>query len=398
MPSLGADMEAGTLVEWLKQTGEHVERGAPIAVIETQKGAIEVEAFETGTLAQVLVGEGTRVPVGTPLATIETAADAGRGVAERVEAGAHTQPEAAPDEPVAAAPKPPAAAFAAATAVAPPASGRVRASPAARKRAAESGIELEALTGSGPDGAIVHDDVAAATATPEAATTRTARGFDLTEMRKAIAAAMARSKREIPHYYLSHEIDIARASAFLERTNAERPPAERLLMAALLMTASARALARHSGFNGSYADGAFQPSQAVHLGTAVALRGGGLIAPAIHDAQGKDAEAIMADLRDLVARARSGRLRGSELRDPTVTVSALGERGVDALIGIIHPPQVALIGFGTPRPLPVAEGNNIAVRLCVHVTLAADHRVTDGHLGARLLAEIAKLLQSPEAL
>jgi pyruvate dehydrogenase E2 component (dihydrolipoamide acetyltransferase) len=241
-------------------------------------------------------------------------------------------------------------------------------------------------------------DVAAATAMPEAVPPRASGGRDMAEMRQAIAAAMARSKREIPHYYLSHEIDLARASAFLERTNAERPPARRLLMAALLMAASAQALAHHRGFNGSYTDGAFQPSEAVHRGAAVAIRGGGLIAPAIHDAQDKDAEAIMADLRDLVARARGGRLRGSELRDPTVTVSALGERGVDTLMGVIHPPQVALIGFGTPRPLPVAEGDNVAVRPCVHVSLAADHRVTDGHLGARLLAEIAEFLQSPEAL
>jgi pyruvate dehydrogenase E2 component (dihydrolipoamide acetyltransferase) len=384
-------MEAATLVEWLKQPGDRVQRGGPIAVVETQKGAIEVEAFETGTLAKVLVDEGTRVPVGTPLATIET--EHGNEAPVMPEA-TETTP-ARPSPPTARAPD-----AVVATPTAAPTAGteRVRASPAARQRAAELGIDLDTLTGSGPDSAIVLADVDAGASVLGQETGRASRGLDMAEMRKAIAAAMARSKREIPHYYLSHQINLARASDFLTQSNADRPPAERLLMAALLMAASARALARHRGFNGSYVDGVFQPSDTVHLGAAVAIRGGGLIAPAIHDAQDKDAKAIMASLRDLVARARGGRLRGSELRDPTVTVSALGERGVDALIGVIHPPQVALIGFGTPRPLPVADGYKVAVRPCVHASLAADHRVTDGHLGARLLADIAELLQIPETL
>ncbi|MEQ8968744.1 MAG: 2-oxo acid dehydrogenase subunit E2, partial [Azospirillaceae bacterium] len=230
------------------------------------------------------------------------------------------------------------------------------------------------------------------------------RGLDMAEMRKAIAAAMAKSKREIPHYYLATEIDLSAADAHLAALNAEREPADRLLPGVLTMKATAQALKRMPQFNGFHGPDGFTPSDRVHMGTAVAIRGGGLIAPAIHDADTLSLDALMAALKDLVARVRSGGLRSSELSDPTVTVTALGERGVETVYGVIYPPQVALIGFGKPvrKVVPVTgpdgRGEAVAIRPRLTATLAADHRVSDGRAGGLFLAEIDKLLQSPEAL
>ena len=217
-------------------------------------------------------------------------------------------------------------------------------------------------------------------------------------MRKAIAAAMSRSKREIPHYYLSHDVDLAAASAWLEATNAAREPAARLLMGALFLKAVALALHKHKAFNGFYREGGFTPSAAVHIGTAVSIRGGGLVAPAIHDTDQLDLDTIMAKMRDLVARVRAGSLRSSELADPTVTVSSLGERGVEGMYSIIYPPQVAILGIGKVVERPRVVAGKIEARPLVTFTLAGDHRVSDGHRGALLLNEIDRLLQEPEAL
>ena len=371
MPSLGADMEAGTLVEWLKQPGDAVHRGDIVAVVETDKGAIEVEIFMDGTMGKQLVASGTRVPVGAPLAIIE-------GVAE-----------VAPKAP---APKIKAPAAKPAPAKKPVPQIGLRASPAARKRAAERGIDLAALRGSGPDGAILLADVEMAGAAPR-------KGLDLDKMRRAIAAAMAKSKREIPHYYLSTTIDMAQAQGWLAETNAPRPPEQRLLMAALTLKAVALALRKYPRFNGFRAEpDGFTPSAAIHIGSAIAIRGGGLASPAIHDCDKLGADEMMARLRDLAARAREGRLRSSELSDTTITVSSLGERGVESLYGVIYPPQVAIVGFGRIVEKPAAVDGRLVVRPQMIATLAADHRVTDGHLGSRFLNEIAALLQEPAKL
>lgn len=384
MPSLGADMDAGTLVEWLKHPGDTVKRGDIIAVVETQKGAIEVEVFEEGRIDKLLVAEGATVPVGTPLALI-----AGEG-----------KPTSAPPPPPpvirreasAAAPKPSVAPTA-------PRRGSVHASPAARVLAAEKGIDLATLHGSGPDGAIVIADVERAAAlTPPARSAKPAGGLDLAEMRKAIAAAMARSKREIPHYYLGHEVDLSAATEFVRHVNAERPPDKRLLIAALLIKAVAHSLVEHPRFNGFQSADGFVQGDGIHVGVAIAIRGGGLIAPAIRDADRKTVDELMDAMRDLTARVRAGRLRSSEMTDSTITVSSLGERGVATMFGVIYPPQVALIGFGTPTDRPWCADGTVASRRAVTATLAADHRVTDGHQGALFLSSIGRRLQEPEKL
>jgi len=381
MPSLGADMEAGTLVEWLKRPGDRVKRGDIVAVVETQKGAIEIEIFEEGLIERWLVEPGSTVPVGTPLALIAGAQPALAAKVSEVAA-------------VPAAPTP----VGRQSVERPPAAGRVRVSPAARRLAAERGILLERLTGSGPEGTIVYGDVERASAAEPVSRPAAPTRLDLTEMRRAIAAAMARSKREIPHYYLSTTIDLTRSLDWIEAANATRPPAQRLLLAALLLKAVARALAEAPEFNGFFTAEGFQPGAGVHVGTAIAIRGGGLVAPAIRDADKLSLDELMAQLRDLVARARSGALRSSELSDPTITVTNLGERTVEAVFGVIYPPQVALVGFGMPVERPWVVAGKVDTRRVITATLAADHRASDGHRGALFLAKIDRRLQSPETL
>jgi pyruvate dehydrogenase E2 component (dihydrolipoamide acetyltransferase) len=405
MPSLGADMEAGKLVEWLVKPGDAVTRGQVVAVVETQKGAIEVECFQEGRVAQLEALLGQTLPVGAPLAVIlapgeTTAPEAPAAPAKPVPATEPTPPAVAvappppPSKPVA---PPPSPASRPAQAGAGPA-----ASPAARARAAELGLDLSTIKGTGPGGAVLLADVeAAATAlpAPEAAPPRRGKpGLDIPAMRHAIAAAMARSKREIPHYYLAQTIDLQPAAGWLARTNAVRAPDARLLMSTLFLRVTALAARKVPGMNGHFVDGAFRPSEGVHVAPAISLRGGGLVTPAIRNTDMLGLDALMATLRDLVERARVGRLRSSEMTDGTITMTSMGETGADMITGVIYPPQVAIVGFGAPTRRPWVEDEAVVPRLTVVLTLAADHRVSDGRLGARFLAEIARLLQNPEGL
>ena len=393
MPSLGADMEAGTLVEWLVKPGDRVKHGDIIAVVETQKGAIEIEIFETGEIEQFLVDIGTKVPVGTPLAKIRTE--------QEVKAGLDVKPaqEALLIAPPAILPIAPHLTGPPMAAVSPPPTiGRIRASPAARRLAQTRNVNL-AVAGSGPGGAIIFKDIERQlSATTMIMETKPVKGLDLDAMRVAIAAAMARSKREIPHYYLEHQVDVTPCEAWLARMNATRPPEGRLLMGAVAMKAVALAARRFPAFNGFYVNGKFEPSSSVHPGMAIAVRGGGLAAPAIHDADRLSCDALMASMRDLVARMRSGRIRSSEIADATLTVSSFGERGVEALYGVIYPPQVAIVGLGKVVVRPWIVDGTVLPRSIVTITLSGDHRVSDGHGGALFLTEIDKLLQEPDKL
>jgi pyruvate dehydrogenase E2 component (dihydrolipoamide acetyltransferase) len=392
MPSLGADMEAGTLVEWLIKPGDRVKRGDIVAVVETQKGAIEIEIFETGQIEQILVEVNSKVPVGTPLARIRTELEAGIAAPAPV-AAPPTAPRAAPSIPPPTRPPTPP------RPLMPEAAQRVRVSPAARRLAEARSIDLAAVAGSGPAGAIVRADVERSLgAAPPPPEKKRPIGLDLDAMRTAIAAAMARSKREIPHYYLEHQVDVTPCEQWLARVNAARPPDRRLLMAALVVKSVALAARRFAAFNGFYREGSYQPASAVHVGLAIAIRGGGLAAPALHDADRMALDELMGRMRDLVLRTRAGRIRSSEMTDATITVSSLGERGVEALYGIIYPPQVALVGFGKIAARPWLVDGAIGPRSVVTITLAADHRVSDGHAGALFLGEIAKVMQEPEKL
>ena len=283
---------------------------------------------------------------------------------------------------------------------------RVRISPLARRVAEQLGVDPATVTGTGPHGAITRIDVERAAAAhpnggpPRAEETEPAppAAASVSPMREAIAALMARSKREIPHYYLQLDIDLSTALAWLHEQNLRRPVTERLLPSALLLSAVARAVSTMPELNGFWIDGAFRPGSGVHLGVAISLRGGGLIAPALHDADRMTLDEIMLGVRDLVQRARAGRLRGSEMADPTITATNLGEHGVDLVHGVIYAPQVALVGFGGVRERPWAADGMLGVRPVVTATLAADHRASDGHTGSRLLALINRHLQNSEEL
>ncbi len=369
MPSLGADMQAGTLVAWLKKPGETVKKGDIIAEVETDKGVIEIESFMTGVLERTLVEPLTKVPVGTVLAIIR----------EEGKPATVSQPVV------------PAAG-----------TGRLKVSPAAKQLAAELSVDLSAVQGTGPDGAISRADVEAAAAqaplAPSPAPRAGEAGDRLLRMRQTIAAAMARSKREIPHYYVGTTIDMERALTWLAEENLKRPVKERLLYGVLLLKAVALALREVPELNAVWKGNEVVRSEARHVGVAISLRQGGLIAPALHDTDKQSLGDLMRNFRDLVNRARAGALRSSELSDPTITVTSLGEQGVESVYAVIYPPQVAIVGFGKLVERPWIVDKQVVPRSVLTATLSADHRVSDGHRGGLFLAAVDRLLQEPEGL
>ena len=429
MPALGADMSAGTLLEWLKQPGDHVERGEIIAIVHTDKADIEVEVYASGVIQELVVEPGTEVPTGTVLALIgeEGEAPAARPTPAEV-AAAPLGPAAAPapaELPPAAVPLP--------VPVLVGAGGdghRLLASPSAKHLAAELGVDLATVEGSGPGGRIQRKDVErakaaappapppapaptapppAAAAPPEApppavapapapaaaaAPTEDAQAA----MRRAIAAAMSRSKREIPHVYLGQTIDLSRAVAWLADENTRRSVPDRLLLGTLLIKAVALALRDFPELNARWEGEQVVRSERIHVGTAIFLRGGGLVAPAIHDTDQRSLDELMHSFRDLVARARSFSLRAREMSDPTITVTSIGERGVEVIYPIIVPPQVAIVGFGKVVDRPWVSSGQLLVCPVVTATVSVDHRVADGHVGSAFLAAIDQRLQEPENL
>jgi pyruvate dehydrogenase E2 component (dihydrolipoamide acetyltransferase) len=413
MPSLGADMESGKIVEWLVKPGATVKKGDVIAVVETHKGAFEIDIFEEGTVTELCAKEGEELPVGALLARI---AAPGEQPAKAEAKPPHLAEKPAPRPAADEAPAPPtekpeptepkAEPATAPTAPRPTPVGRAKVSPVARRRAGELGIDPEALEGTGIDGSVTLADIELAASkgaparasSPAPAPEKRRTGFDPDQMRQAIAAAMSKSKREIPHYYLSSTVDMTNGLGWLESYNKERAPEERLLPAVLLLRATALALKAHPRFNGFWEDGRFRPADGIHVGWAIALRGGGLIAPAIRDTDTLSLSRLMEALRDLVGRARSGGIKGSEMMDPTVTVTSLGDRGAEAVLGVIYPPQVAILGFGRVTQRPWVVDGEIAARPLLNASLAADHRASDGHAGGLFLSAIDRLLQEPETL
>ncbi|WP_435210405.1 2-oxo acid dehydrogenase subunit E2 [Streptomyces sp. bgisy034] len=467
MPSLGADMDEGTLLEWLVGPGDLVHKGDPVAVVETAKSTIEVECFATGTMTELLVEPGTTVPVGTPLALIGPAEKRPPGRRTRKKGGSAepsvpTEPATPAEFP--SAPPGPAPAPAPAPSDAPQ-DGHAEAGPLIRHLAEQSGVHLETVHGSGPGGRVTRTDVEAAVAaraapgpprvraTPFARRLAAQLGVDLATvtgtgkesvvraadvrraapgpaapapqelagatpsgasaqrssaarpsegraagMRQAIAGLMTRANRDIPHYYLSTTVDMSAAMGRLHEHNRRSPVGERLLPAALLLKAAALGAREVPELNGFWTEDHFTPGEGIHLGVAVSLRGGGLVAPALHHADTLALPQLMNSLKDLVTRARAGRLRGSEVSEATITVTNLGDQGVETVFGVIHPPQVALVGFGKVVDRPCAVDGLLGVRPTVTATLSADHRATDGAVGARYLTAVSRLLQNPEQL
>jgi pyruvate dehydrogenase E2 component (dihydrolipoamide acetyltransferase) len=364
MPSLGADMSAGTLVMWRKTVGDTVRRGDIIAEVETEKAVIEVEVFTGGVIEKILVQPGEKVPVGTPLALIR-----------EEKKGSDLKPSIEP--------------------------ARIRISPLARKIAAKRGIDLSTVPGTGPGGAITRADVERAAPPQEVQFPPPQTGAladRQSRMRQTIAAAMARSKREIPHYYLSTPIEMSRSMGWLSEQNLKRPVSDRFLYGVLLIKAVALALRDIPELNALWVDGKAVLKEEIHVGTAISLRQGGLVAPALHHTDRQSLDELMKNFLDLVKRARAGSLKSSEISDPTITVTSLGEQGVETVFGIIYPPQVAIVGFGKLMERPWSVEGKIVSRPLITATLSGDHRVTDGHRGGLFLAAIDRYLQEPERL
>jgi pyruvate dehydrogenase E2 component (dihydrolipoamide acetyltransferase) len=381
MPILGADMQEGTLVAWLKQPGDAVEKGEIIAEVETDKAIVQIESMYTGVVERLLVEVDSKVPVGGVLAVIQTDEP-------EVETASAPAPAAAPP------PSPRASAGASAA-------GRLRVSPVAQKLADEKGLDLTGITGSGPGGRIMLQDVEtllAGQVQPSEPVPEPAANDRATRMRRGIAASMSRSHREIPHFHVASVIDMSRAIDWLTEANTKKRVAERVIYSAVLVKAVALALQKTPELNAVWSEDHLELKPDVHVGVAISLPGGGLVAPAIHNTQTLSLSDLMASLRDLVRRARAGNLRSSEMTDPTITITNLGELGAESVLGLIYPPQVALVGFGrlTERPW-VVEGR-VEPRKVIHASLAGDHRAIDGYKASLYLAELDQLLQEPEKL
>lgn len=388
MPTLGADMEDGTLIEWKKNPGDTVKRGDIIAEVETQKGLIEIEVFEEGTIEKLLIQEGTKVPVGTTMALIRPAAAASEkeNIAEKEPIKLQpTEEKISKKQQL---------------------ESRIKISPLARKIAVENHIDLSLLKGTGAEGAITREDVEKAiTERGEIATGETAdiqvskekSSASIEAIRSAVAAAMSKSNREIPHYYLEKKIDLTKALAWLKEANAQRPVKERLLPVVLMLKATAKSLKEFPDLNAIW-DNGLQHKKDINIGFVVSIRTGGIIVPAIHQVDSKNVDEIMESLNDVIPRARALNLRSSELSESTITVTSIGEGGADAVFGVIYPPQVAIIGFGAISEQAFAENGMLGIRSVVQVSLAGDHRATDGLTGSRFLGSLNKHLQNPDAL
>lgn len=351
MPSLGADMESAVLMEWLVQEGDNVTKGQVIAEVETSKGVIDIEVFEDGVIEKLLVNEETECTVGTPLAHIRT----------------HDETPVLPTIEK---------------------SERIKASPAARRKAKEMGVEIAGLAATGEVNLAAIEKFAEKT--PKLATSD--------GMRQAIAKAMSRSNAEIPHYYLSTSINMTPALMWLEVFNASRTINERILPASLLIRAVVEVLKEVPQLNGFWENNEHNISELIHPGIAIALRKGGLITPALMNAAQMGLDETMHSLGDLISRTRSGKLRNSEITQQTITITNLGDLGVESVFGVIYPPQVAIIGFGRIMDTPWAQGDTLCVRKVMQATLAGDHRATDGRIGALFLDKLNQLLQDPQEL
>lgn len=400
MPSLGADMTEGRITEWLVQPGERVERGQIVVIVETDKADIDVEVFEPATVTRLIVAEGDLVPVGAPIAELapDTAPPSPGGsrvtspVIRHLAEELHVDPSGVRGtgpggrvrrDDIVTAGAPPRRA----TDRLHPLADRQRITPRARWLLAEHGLSVDDFTG---HGLVTGDDVIARAAEPEL------EPVDRSEaMRRRIAGLMATSWKEIPHFHVSSRIDLQPVTARLAVTNADRPAGDRIVVGAMLLAATARAAAAVPACNGWWRDGRFEAATTVDLGVVLSLRSGGIIVPTIPNADQLGPRELMAHLDELVQRARQGRLRASDLHEASITATNLGDRGADTVSGVIHPPQVALVGFGTVHDeLWPIEGDAV-VRPTVQASLAGDHRAIDGLTASRFLTRLRTVLDGP---
>ena len=407
MPRLSDTMEEGTIGRWLKQEGESFHEGDVIAEIETDKATMDFQAYDDGTLLKILVADGESAPLGAPIAIVGA-----EGEAVPVAEAASDGNGAAAASDVAEAPAAPAAPVAPA-APAPPAEGDgggLRASPIARRMADAAGLDLRTLagTGSGPDGRIVKADVERAlqSATPAPATAPQPPAAiadddevrELTPMLKAVAKRMAESKSTVPHFYVTSEIDMTRAFELRAELNeALADSGEKVSVNDLIVRACAQSLIQHPQAHRSYVDGRHVYHAHVHVGIAVALDDG-LIVPVLRDADTKGVRQIAAETRDLVGRAREGKLRQTEIEGGTFTVSNMGMFDVAAFSAIINPPESTILAVSSTIERAVFRDAGFVPRKIMSVTLSCDHRACSGTDGARLLRTVKRHLEAPTLL
>jgi pyruvate dehydrogenase E2 component (dihydrolipoamide acetyltransferase) len=451
MPKMGDGMEEGTLLRWLKSVGEEVEAGDPIAEIETDKVTLEIEAADTGVLTKTLVNEGQTVPIGTAIATIgEEDAAVAAAPAAQPEPAAAAEPAPAPapaEQPVAAAPtngqkQAPAPAPATngeaaadAVSVTRAPGERLRASPLVKRLAAEHGINLEGIPGTGPGGRIVKDDLtpyltgakpapqpAAVTTQPSAAPAQAAPAADATpapspqpqaptatgrpagiaremsRIRRTTGKRMVESKQVIPHFYVTSEVDMEAAIAFREQVNAQfTDDASKVSFNDLIVKAVALGLREFPNLNTTLEGDTLYDHANIDVNIAVAIEGG-LIAPFVPDADQKSLGTIARTAKDLIKRAREGGLQPHEFQGGTFTISNLGMYDVEEFIAIINPPQAAILAIGSITETPVVKDGQVVVGHRMKISLSCDHRVSDGAEVARFLLAVKKYLQHPMLL
>ncbi len=418
MPKLSDTMTEGVLLKWRKQPGDKVVMGDILAEVETDKATMEMEAFDDGTLHKAYVAEGDKVAVGTRIALLlepGEAAPADDGAPQAQAPAAKPAAPGAPAKPArSAAPVEPAAVSAVPSVSAPTASGRVKASPLARKIAAETNIDLGSVRGTGPGGRIVRADVLAAPAgaappasAPGAPGVRVGdlpaggeRRVSLSGMRRVIAERLVASKTQIPHFYLTIEVDAApllRARAEL-KTAGEGTGLDKITINDFILRAAAIAAARVPKVNAAWDGDAIIEYGSVHLAVAVAIEDG-LLTPVIRDAHSKSLRQISIEMKDLATRARSKKLKPEEYQGGTISVSSLGQFGVESFQAIINPPQALILAIGAITKKPVVSAQDeIVVGHRMKLGLSGDHRVIDGALGARYVGEIKKLIENPALL
>ncbi|MCW8799777.1 MAG: 2-oxo acid dehydrogenase subunit E2 [Desulfobacter sp.] len=383
MPSLGADMESGILVQWKVEVGDRVTKGQVIAEIETSKAVIEIEVFQDGIIEKILVEPGTECSVGTPLALIRSVSSDEENITVSSVTAAQEQTEEIPLEKT----KPDRYKE---TTQPPTQPQRIKASPAARRKARELGLDLADLAKTS-DGEIHLSQI-------ESAAKTEFKTPSADKMRQAIASAMSLSNAEIPHYYLSASVNMSPALSWLEEINKNLTIKERILPAAMVIRAVVLALKEVPELNGYWQEGHHQVCKEIHPGIAIALRKKGLITPALLNAKDMNLSQTMQALDDLIMRTRAGKLRGAELTQQSITITNLGDLGVENVYGVIYPPQVALIGLGKIIDTPWAQENKVTVQKVMKATLAGDHRATDGRTGALFLDKFNRILQNPKEL
>lgn len=410
MPKLSDTMTVGTLVKWLKNEGDPVANGDMIAEVETDKATMEVECFEDGVLIKQYAEAGAEVPVGGAIAAI---GEAGEAAPEVETPAAPAAEEAAPvaPEPTPAAPAPaPAAPVAATPAPVPvaatPTGARVKASPVARKIAAEKGIDLSTLQGSGPGGRIVKDDVLNAGSSPSKAAPVPAAQLEalslpVSNMRKSIAKALVASKTQAPHFYLQIEVDgapLAKFRAALNKKYADLPAEQggnKFTVNDLTLKAAAEAVRRVPAINRSWGESTIVQHGTVQLAFGVAIDDG-LVTPVIQSAENKSLHQISAEAKGLIKKARNKKLAPDEMSGSTLTVTNLGMFGISDFYGIINPSNAAILSIGATIKRPVVdEYDQIVIGQTMKVGLSGDHRVIDGAVGAQYLQALKTILENP---